>query len=129
MMTPEVPSMRFGSPIPILRTFDEAKAREFYLGFLGFTIDWEHRYAPELPLYCQVSRAGCLLHLSEHHGDATPGSALRIEVEGLDELHAELTAKNYRNARPGIEQQPWGRDMSITDPFGNRLVFSELTRT
>jgi len=47
-------------------------------------------------------------------------------VEGLDELHAELTAKNYRYARPGIEQQSWGRDMSITDPFGNRLVFSEL---
>lgn len=63
--------MRFGSPIPILRTFDEAKAREFYVGFLGFTIDWEHRFTPELPLYCQVSRAGCLLHLSEHHGDAT----------------------------------------------------------
>ena len=119
--------MRLGSPIPILRTFDEAKAREFYVGFLGFTVDWEHRFEPELPLYCQVSRGACLLHLSEHHGDASPGSALRIEVEQLDELHAELTAKNYRYARPGIEQRPWGRDMSITDPFGNRLVFSELS--
>lgn len=117
--------MRLGSPIPILRTFDQAKAREFYVGFLGFKVDWEHRFTPELPLYCQVSRADCVLHLSEHHGDATPGSALRIAVDGLDELHAELTAKNYRHARPGIEQQPWGRDMSITDRFGNRLVFSE----
>ena len=119
--------MRLGSPIPILRTFDEAKTREFYVGFLGFAIDWEHRFAPELPLYCQISRGGCLLHLSEHHGDATPGSALRIEVDALDELHAELMAKNYRHARPGIELQPWGRDMSITDPFGNRLVFSSLS--
>jgi catechol 2,3-dioxygenase-like lactoylglutathione lyase family enzyme len=128
-MTQEVPTMRLGSPIPILRTFDEAKAREFYVDFLGFTMDWEHRFAPELPLYCQVSRSACLLHLSGHHGDATPGSALRIEVEALDELQAELTAKNYRYARPGIEQQPWGRDMSITDPFGNRLIFSELSGT
>ena len=119
--------MRLRSLIPILRTFDEAKAKEFYGGFLGFKMDWEHRFAPQLPLYCQVSRGGCVLHLSEHHGDATPGSALRIEVEGLDELHAELTAKNYRHARPAIEQQPWGRDMAVKDPFGNRLVFSELS--
>jgi catechol 2,3-dioxygenase-like lactoylglutathione lyase family enzyme len=119
--------MRLGSPIPVLRIFDEAKAKEFYVGFLGFTVDWEHRFALELPLYCQVSRGGCLLHLSEHHGDASPGSALRIEVDLLDELHAELTAKHYRYSRPGIEQQPWGRDMSVADPFGNRLVFSELS--
>ena len=121
--------MRFGSPVPILRTFDEAKATEFYVAFLGFTVDWQHRFAPDLPLYRQVSRLGCLLHLSEHHGDATPGSAIRIEVDGLDRLHAELVAKNYRHARPGIEQQPWGRDMSIHDPFGNRLIFSELSRS
>ena len=119
--------MLLRSPIPILRIFDEAKAREFYIEFLGFNIDWEHRFAPGLPLYCQVSRSGCTLHLSAHHGDATPGSALRIEVDVLDELHAELTAKQYEFARPGIEQQPWGRDMCITDPFGNRLVFSKLS--
>src|SRR4051794_28673313 len=54
--------------IPILRIFDEAKAREFYLDFLDFHLDWEHRFAPDLPLYCQVSRSGLMLHLSEHHG-------------------------------------------------------------
>lgn len=26
--------------IPILRIFDEAKAREFYVEFLGFRVDW-----------------------------------------------------------------------------------------
>jgi catechol 2,3-dioxygenase-like lactoylglutathione lyase family enzyme len=120
--------MHFGSPVPILRIFDEAKAKEFYVGFLGFEVDWEHRFEPGLPLYCQLSRGECRLHLSEHHGDATPGSALRIEVEGLDQFHAELAASRYKYARPGIEQQPWGRDMSITDPFGSRLIFSELSQ-
>ena len=57
--------------IPILRIFDEAKAREFYVDFLGFTIDWEHRFEPGLPLYMQVSKDDCILHLSEHHGDGT----------------------------------------------------------
>lgn len=117
--------MQLSAPTPILRIFDEAKAREFYLDFLGFTIDWQHRFEPGLPLYLQVTRAGCRLHLSEHHGDATPGSAMRIPVRGLDALHAELTGKAYKHARPGIEQQPWGREMAVKDPFGNRLVFFE----
>ncbi|TWO73210.1 VOC family protein [Caenimonas sedimenti] len=119
--------MKLAPPIPILRIFDEAKALEFYIDFLGFRVDFEHRFEPGLPLYMQVSRDGCVLHLSEHHGDATPGSALRIETEGLDEFQQSLLAKQYKNARPGIEQAPWGRDMTVQDPFGNRLVFSSLS--
>ena len=60
------------APIPILRSFSEEKAREFYLGFLGFTMDWEHRFVPTAPLYLQLTRGNLVLHLSEHYGDATP---------------------------------------------------------
>ena len=116
--------MRLSKPVPILRIFDEGKAREFYVGFLGFKVDWEHRFEAGLPLYLQVSRDSCVIHLSEHHGDCSPGSALRIETDALDVLQAELLAKGYKHARPGIQQQPWGRDMAITDPFGNRLIFT-----
>ncbi len=112
--------------VPILRIFDVAKAREFYLGFLGFAWDWEHRFGDDFPLYAQVSRSGLLLHLSEHHGDACPGAAVRIEMTGIDELHRDLTAREYRFAKPGIEDTPWGtREVSVTDPFGNRLTFAE----
>ena len=117
--------MAIGKITPILRIFDEAKAKEFYLGFLGFTLDWEHRFEPGLPLYMQVSRSACVLHLSEHHGDASPGAAMRIQAGELDALHAELNAKQYPYARPSIEDMPWGtRDMSVKDPFGNRLTFT-----
>src|ERR1043166_9319969 len=92
--------------IPILRIFDEAKAREFYVSFLGFAIDWEHRFAPDAPLYMQVSR-------------------IRIDTQDLDAFHAELTAKQYKYARLGINEQPWGREVSVKDPFGNRLIFAE----
>lgn len=117
--------MQLGPPLPILRIFDVAKARDFYLDFLGFTIEWEHRFEPGLPLYLQVKRDACTLHLTEHHGDCSPGSALRIPVADLDALHQELMAKQYKYARPGIDAQPWGRDMAVTDPFGNRLVFTQ----
>jgi uncharacterized glyoxalase superfamily protein PhnB len=117
--------MKLSKTTPILRIFDEAKAREFYVDFLGFVIDWQHRFGPDFPLYMQVSRAGCLLHLSEHHGDCCPGAAARIEVDELDALAAELQAKSYKYLRPAIEEMPWGtRDLSVNDPFGNRLTFT-----
>ena len=122
--------MRFEKTTPIVRIFDEAKARQFYVDFLGFKVDWEHRFEPGLPLYMQVSRDGCVLHLSEHHGDGAPGIAMRIETGDLEGFQQELLAKGYKYARPGIEQMPWGsRDMSIRDPFGNRLTFTNAVST
>ncbi|MEM9401544.1 MAG: glyoxalase superfamily protein [Pseudomonadota bacterium] len=118
--------MVLGQPTPILRIFDEAKAREFYVDFLGFKVDWEHRFEADLPLYLQVTRDELVIHLSEHHGDCAPGAAIRVPVDDLKALHAELNDKQYRYARPGIEDTPWGtRELSVKDPFGNRLTFVE----
>lgn len=33
--------MRFQT-IPIIRIFDEVKGKEFYLEFLGMSLDWKH---------------------------------------------------------------------------------------
>jgi catechol 2,3-dioxygenase-like lactoylglutathione lyase family enzyme len=115
----------FERTIPILRMFDEAKAREFYLGFLGFTLDWEHRFEDDLPLYMQVSRAGLTLHLSEHHGDGTPGSIVFVAMKGIADYQKELAARTYTYGRPGIEDMPWGKVMTVIDPFGNRIRFCE----
>lgn len=115
-----------GPVIPVLRIFDEAKAREFYIDFLGFTVNFEHRFEPGLPLYMEVGRGGALVHLSEHHGDATPGSAVRIGVKDLDQLFLEIREKDYKFARPSIQEQPWGlREVIVGDPFGNRVIFFE----
>ena len=116
----------FDQTVPILRIFSVDKAREFYLEFLGFTLDWEHRFAADLPLYMQVSRGALCLHLSEHHGDACPGSTVFVRMRGVEALHRELTAKSSRYLRPGVERAPWGaRVMEVTDPFGNRIRFNE----
>ncbi len=116
--------MQAQAPIPILRSFDEAKAREFYVDILGFEVVFEHRFAPDLPLYMSLRMGACEVHLSEHHGDASPGAALRIGVPDVAAYAAELRAKNYGFARPGVQRQPYGMDdMSVADPFGNRLIF------
>lgn len=119
-------AIRFTEAIPILRIFDVEKAKEFYVGFLGFTIDWEHRFGENFPLYAQVSRAGIKLHLSEHHGDASPGSTVFVWMRGIAAYHRELSGKDYRYYKPGLEDAPWdARVMQVGDPFGNRLRFSE----
>jgi len=119
-------SIAFGPAIPTLRSFDEAKAKEFYIDFLGCTIDWEHRFEPTLPLYMQVSRGSLVLHVSEHHGDGSPGAHVSVETTGLDELHAELNGKAYKYGRPGIVDRPWNaRTLKVHDPFGNQIMFNE----
>jgi len=99
-------------------------AREFYFDFLGFTIEWEHRFDDSLPIYLEVSRDNVTIHLTEHHGDCCPGAAVRIGTDNLAELHEELSKKNYGFARPKTDDTPWGtKEMYIRDPFGNRLTF------
>ena len=62
---------------------------------------------------------------TEGQNHCSPGAALRIETNELEAFQKQLLAKHYKYARPGIEEMPWGtRDMSIADPFGNRLTFT-----
>jgi hypothetical protein len=111
--------------IPILRMFDEAMTREFYVDFLEFEIKFEHRFDDKAPLYMGVKKGAVELNLSGHFGDGTPGAAVRIETEGLDEYAKLLGSKQYKHARPGAPQdQEWGcRELSLQDPSGNKLIF------
>src|ERR1700760_690748 len=98
-----------GPIIPVLRSFDEARTRDFYLNFLGFEHVFEHRFEEWAPLYMGVRHGDCLIHLSEHYGDATPGATVRIAVDDVSAYMAELRAKGFGNARPGEpEKTPWG---------------------
>jgi uncharacterized glyoxalase superfamily protein PhnB len=119
--------MAFTTITPILRILDETKAKEFYVDFPGFKVDWEHR--AEGPLYVQTSLGECVLHLSEHSGDCCPGAAIKIHTDEIEEYVEELVAKEHppgvAEQDPGVAEQPWGSlDMLLIDPFGNRLIFT-----
>ena len=118
--------IEFEQAVPIVRIFDVAKAHEFYLGFLGFSVDWEHRYGENFPLYTQVSRGGLRLHLSEHAGDATPGGNMVVYMTGIRAFQKELIGKDYRYMKPGLEDEGSRLEVTVTDPFNNHIRFMEL---
>ncbi len=112
---------------PIFRIFDYAKTLEFYVDWLGFKIDWEDK-PDNTPIYMQVSLGDIIIHLSEHHGDCSPGGRVHIEnfIE-LKEYHKKLLGKQYKFMQPGIGPTPWSSKtycMEVIDPFGNRLTFT-----
>jgi catechol 2,3-dioxygenase-like lactoylglutathione lyase family enzyme len=118
--------MEIGVPIPVLRSFDETRAKEFYVDYLGFAIEWEHRFGDDFPLYMRLRRDRFVVDISEHHGDGTPGSTVWVPLDDVAALHQELHAKDYRWLNPGIESDaPGGPTLTVIDPFGNEIRFCQ----
>jgi catechol 2,3-dioxygenase-like lactoylglutathione lyase family enzyme len=75
-------SVEFTRTITILRIFSVEKAKEFYIGWLGFKIDWEHQFEQTLPNTSRFREAISPYTSSEHYGDARPGSTVSVDMRG-----------------------------------------------
>ena len=114
------------SSIPVLRMFDEAKAKAFYLDYLGFEVDWESRFTPTAPLYMQIHLGDAIIHLNGHANEDAPTSEVNIPVLGLQKYCEYLIAKGADYPKPSVVDpgyQERNTDMNIYDPFDNYLVF------
>jgi catechol 2,3-dioxygenase-like lactoylglutathione lyase family enzyme len=112
-------------PIPVLRIFDAALARAFYVDWLGFEVDWEVQ-AGDGPRYLRISPGPVVLHLSEHYGDCSPGAKVVVNLDDVDALHRELHGRPNPYMNPGVELVPWNaKVMEVIDPFGNRICFNQ----
>ncbi|MFD5235568.1 glyoxalase superfamily protein [Streptomyces tendae] len=98
--------------VPILRVRDAGVAVRWYAR-LGFVQQWEHRFEPGFPVFTEVARGRVRLYLSEHEGDARPDTLVYLRVADLDAVAAEF------GVHP--EQAPWGPELALRDPDGNRL--------
>ena len=104
--------------IPILYVADAGAAAQWY-GRLGFTVEFEHRFEPDLPAYVGIRREGAQIHLSEHEGDARPGTLVYLWVDDVDTIASELRAT--------VQTAPWAREIEVADPDGNRLRIGTAT--
>ena len=98
--------------IPVLRVSNAAAAVGWYQR-LGFSQEWEHRFEPGFPAFVSVAREGVRLFLSEHTGDARPDTLIYLRLRDLDAVAEEFGA--------AVEQMPWGPEVRLRDPDGNRL--------
>ncbi len=101
---------------PILHTKSGEVSARWYAR-LGFQVEDEHRFADGLPLYMFLRRGDMILHVSEHTGDAKPGILLYMYVHDVDSIAAEFGAR--------VVDQPWAREVQLTDPDGNRWRIGE----
>jgi catechol 2,3-dioxygenase-like lactoylglutathione lyase family enzyme len=104
--------------IPVLRVTDADRACEWY-GRLGFEREWEHRFEPSLPAFVALVRDhGTRVFLSEHAGDASPDGLVYLRVPDVEVVAQEFDVE--------ATEQPWGPEVRLADPDGNRVRVGEL---
>ena len=109
-------------PVPTIRVASLAEAKPFYVDFLGFSGDWGDE---EGGTYAQVTRSGVQLHLNSQ-SRLSGSSGMLVRMDGIDALHAELSAKGGQFKPSPITFTPWdSRVFHVIDPFGNAIQFWE----
>ena len=103
--------------IPILRVANVDDAVGWYQR-LGYEKEWEHRFEPTLPAFVSITRHGTSrLFLSEHTDDAggplAPKTNIYLRVRDVDAIAKEFHVE--------IIEQPWAREVWLTDVDGHRL--------
>jgi hypothetical protein len=70
--------------IPALRITNYERSRPYYVEVLGFAVEWEHRFAPRLPVFASIVRDGMQLYLTEHSGDCEVGGLVHFLIPDVD---------------------------------------------
>ena len=104
--------------VPILRVKSVAESMRFYTEQLGFQFDWGHPAAGPFT-FGEVSRDGHAIMLCEGC-QGRPGTWLWIEVENIEPLFAEYTAKSVKIVQPPTNYE-WAYEMRVEDPDGHVL--------
>jgi catechol 2,3-dioxygenase-like lactoylglutathione lyase family enzyme len=99
--------------IPVLRVSDATHAVAWFAR-LGYEQEWEHAFEPGFPVFTSVARSGAArLFLSEHTGAASPDSLVHLRVDDIDAVAQEFGVD--------VLNKPWGREVHLVDPDGNRF--------
>ena len=106
--------MKLGQTIPALPVRNAAVAVDLYRDRLGFDESWRAKLDPEKPV--------CSGAESFIAGTAS----CRIQVEGVDELYEELSARDVFHpvSRKGVDDTDFGtREFATLDLDGNLVTF------
>ena len=107
---------------------DVDRAKRFYVDGLGFHDDHDSR-VDEHTRFVQLTPPGsaCSIAFGEGIGPTVaPGSldVIMAVIPDADAMLAELRAKGI--AAEGVDEQAWGRFVTVADPDGNRWTLQQL---
>ena len=107
---------------------DVDRAKAFYVEKLGFNADHDQRVSEDLR-FVQLTPPGsaCSIAIGEGLGGTLePGTldVIQVVIPDADAVLAELRAKGVE--AEGVDEQAWGRFITLKDPDGNRWTLQEL---
>jgi catechol 2,3-dioxygenase-like lactoylglutathione lyase family enzyme len=107
---------------------DVDRAKEFYVEKLGFNPDHD-RTVHEGLRFVQLTPPGsaCSIAIGEGLGlNMAPGTqeSIQVVIPDADAVLADLRAKGVE--AEGVDEQEWGRFVTLRDPDGNRWTLQEL---
>ena len=110
--------------IPVLRVKSARQSAQFYQDNFGFTVDWEHQFGADFPLFISMSLGTLQLFLSEHQGSGMNNAELYLYVGDVDSIYDQLVSKAVQVEQPPTDQ-PWGvREMKLRDLDQHRFIFA-----
>jgi len=110
--------------VPALRITNYERSKTFYVNQLGFGVEWEHRFEPNVPVFMSVARDGMQVYLTEHSGDCQVGGLVHFVIEDVDAWFREFAARGVEPTE--LPNNDLGfLNMTVTDPDGNQLRFME----
>ena len=107
---------------------DVDRAKDFYVNKLGFNADHD-RTVYEGLRFVQLTPPGsaCSIAIGEGLGATLePGTldVIQVVIPDADAVLAELRANGVE--AEGVDEQEWGRFVTLKDPDGNRWTLQEL---
>ena len=107
---------------------DQERAKQFYAQTLGFKVEIDSIFGESMR-WIMLRPPGSSTRITlVTWFDTMPAGSLNGAVLGCDDLEAtlaELTARGLEFAEEEIQQAPWGRWKTFTDPDGNGWVLQQ----
>jgi catechol 2,3-dioxygenase-like lactoylglutathione lyase family enzyme len=107
---------------------DVDRAKAFYVDKLGFNADHDFQVSEEVR-FVQLTPPGsaCSIAIGTGLGGTLePGrqDTIQVVIDDADAALADLRAKGVDVQ--GVDEQEWGRFVSVADPDGNRWTLQQL---
>jgi catechol 2,3-dioxygenase-like lactoylglutathione lyase family enzyme len=106
---------------------DQDRARDFYVDALGFSVLFDNQVGPDMRwLHLTAPDGGTAIVLATWFDDFKPGSLRGVFIDVAD-IAAQKAAMEGKGVvfEGEIQDTPFGRFLSFSDPDGNRFDLHE----